>query len=275
MQIEELMGILKKIGKGPVKKLGQNFLLDEEVIEQMLQVARVGKNDIVLEIGPGLGFLTQGLVEKALRVVVVEKDEGLKSFLTETFKAFKNLEIIFGDFLRIDLQGLNLNKYKVVANLPYYITAPIINKLVGGQNRPESLTMLVQKEVGENLTRNTGVSNLLDLAVKLNGRCEFVTLVPARSFYPKPKVDSAVVHVEVYKESLVNVEDQALVFKVAKALFLGKRKQIHNTLQNNLLLPKESVLKVLKEVGLQGTERPEHLSVQNYIDLAQSWERNK
>lgn len=275
MQIEELMGILKKIGKGPVKKLGQNFLLDEEVIEQMLQVARVGKNDTVLEIGPGLGFLTQELVAKAHRVVVIEKDEGLKGFLTETFKAFKNLEIIFGDFLRIDLEGLNLKKYKVVANLPYYITAPIINKLVGGQNRPESLTMLVQKEVGENLTRNTGVSNLLDLAVKLNGRGEFVALVPAKSFYPKPKVDSAVVHVAVYKESLVSAEEQVVVFKVAKALFLGKRKQIHNTLQNNLQLPKELVLKVLKEVGLKGAERPEHLSVKNYIDLAQSWERNK
>lgn len=275
MQASEIIAILKRAGKKPNKLLGQHFLMDEEVLEDMLKAAKIGQEDLVLEVGPGLGVLTKLLAKQAGQVLAVEKDDTLKQVLKAQFGKQKNVQIVYGDILKLDLAKYVTQKYKVVANLPYYATSPIIQYFLHQNLRPESLTLLVQKEVGQNMVAAKGRLNLLALAIKLYADVSLVRQVPAKAFFPAPKVESVVVHLQLRSKPLVTALEEVVVFRVARALFSGKRKQIHNTLKANLGLADEQVKTVLAGVGLKGSERPEHLSVEKFISLGQAFSKLK
>lgn len=280
MTIEQLQTLLKKYKLRPDKKFGQNFLLDDEVLDQMVTAAEVDKNDIVLEIGPGIGNLTKRLAVKAGKVLAIEKDIRLQGLLADITKQNKNVEVAFSDVLHYDftsaLQVLaghasgTLVPYKVVANIPYYVTGKIVQIFLRVANKPTSITVLVQKEVAESIVAEPGQSNLLALSVRLIGAPHIVCPVPAESFYPAPKVRSAVVHIDIPRVLPHGEVDEKSFFRVAKACFAGKRKQIHNTLANNLRLSPEVVDKVLTEVGILPSARPQDLSVEQFILLSRA-----
>jgi 16S rRNA (adenine1518-N6/adenine1519-N6)-dimethyltransferase len=269
MTLETLKKLLNDYGLKPNKTFGQNFLLDEIVLQDMVDVAKVNDKDTVIEVGPGITNLTKFLLDKAGQVVAIEKDDQFISLLNSLKKKNKHFSYIKDDVLLVDLEELtkDFSDYKVVANIPYYVTGKIIQKFLAAKNKPQSMTMLMQKEVAQNLTAKPGNLNLLAISVQLHGEAKLVEVVPARSFFPAPKVDSAVVHIELYKKPKYKVEDEKFFYKVLKACFMGKRKQIHNTLTNNLGLDKKNVEDILQQCGIQPTTRPQQLSISQWLDL--------
>jgi 16S rRNA (adenine1518-N6/adenine1519-N6)-dimethyltransferase len=269
MTLETLKKLLNDYGLKPNKTFGQNFLLDEIVLQDMVDVAKVNDKDTVIEVGPGITNLTKFLLDKAGQVVAIEKDDQFISLLNSLKKKNKHFSYIKDDVLLVDLEELtkDFSDYKVVANIPYYVTGKIIQKFLAAKNKPQSMTMLMQKEVAQNLTAKPGNLNLLAISVQLHGEAKLVEVVPARSFFPAPKVDSAVVHIELYKKPKYKVEDEKFFYKVLKACFMGKRKQIHNTLTNNLGLDKKNVEDILQQCGIQPTTRPQQLSIAQWLDL--------
>lgn len=283
MTLETLKQLLNDYGLKPNKTFGQNFLLDEIVLQDMVDVAQVNEKDIVVEVGPGITNLTKFLLEKSGQVIAIEKDDQFISLLNSLKKKNKHFSYIKDDVLLVDLGELlssssrhlrsdsgeiaGTQSYKVVANIPYYVTGKIIQKFLAAKNKPVSMTMLMQKEVAQNLTAKPGNLNLLAISVQLHGEAKLVEIVPARSFFPAPKVDSAVVHIELYKKPKYKVEDEKFFYKVLKACFMGKRKQIHNTLTNNLGLDKKFVEDILHKCGIAPTTRPQQLSIQQWLDL--------
>ncbi len=276
MTIESLQNLLGKYKLRPDKKFGQNFLLDDAVLEAMLEAAHIGPNDVVLEVGPGIGNLTSKLVERAGSVLAIEKDDRLKPLLEDLLLRHKNLHVEFSDVLHFDfLQALSISStdssqppvYKVVANIPYYVTGKIVQIFLRAPARPKSITVLVQKEVAENMVAQPGRMNLLALSVQLIGTPTLVQKVPASSFYPAPKVDSAVVHIDIPSAPLYEEVDEKVFFRVARSCFAGKRKQIHNTLVGNLGLAPKTVDAVLEAAHIVRTTRPQELSVATFISL--------
>lgn len=277
MTVEELQKLLNKYNLRPDKKFGQNFLLDESVLDSMVEAANITSDDTVLEVGPGIGNLTKKLALSAGTVLAVEKDTRLQALLADVQAAHTNAHVEYSDILHFDFaaeltalsspaKGKKL-RYKVVANIPYYVTGKIVQVFLRAALKPTSITVLVQKEVAENIVAKPGAMNLLALSVQLIGTPTLVCKVPARSFYPAPKVDSAVVHISIPTESRYGVVDEKAFFRVARACFAGKRKQIHNTLVSNLALPADVVDSVLKDLGVDRTTRPQELSVERFLAL--------
>lgn len=281
MTLEELQRLLKKYHLKANHTLGQHFLLDDSVLDQMTEAADVGPNDTVLEVGPGVGNLTARLARTGARVIAVEKDRSFEALLTETAGRYPNIELRFADILQLNLEKVLLNVatadvphfgYKVVANLPYYLTGVFMQRVLRQSPRPSNVTVLIQREVAENMVAPPGKMNLLALSVQLVGVPRIVTPVPARSFFPAPKVESAVITVDIPSIPLYPGVDERQVFRVAKACFSGKRKQIHNTLAHNLGLSHNIVEDVLAKAGLSGATRPQHLSIAEFIRLARAVE---
>lgn len=273
MTLEELQKLLKKHHIAPNKTFGQNFLMDESVLEEMLDAAKVDSSSTVLEVGPGIGNLTECLAKRASRVLAVEKDTHFRSILGSIMKRYTNVSVEYADILRYDftaelerLQG-NAIRYKVVANIPYYVTGKIVQLFLRAPKRPESITILVQKEVAENMVAGPGRMNLLGLSVQLLGAPRLVCVVPGRSFYPAPKVDSAVVHIDIPQELPYPNVNEKLFFQVAKACFAGKRKQIHNSLKAGLNLTAEEVNRILNTAHITPTARPQDVSVVEFVKL--------
>lgn len=277
MTVEELQKLLHTYNLRPDKKFGQNFLLDESVLDSMVEAAHITPHDTVLEVGPGIGNLTQKLALSAGRVLAVEKDTRLQALLADVQAAHTNARVEYSDILHFDFMselaqisslsnGEKLH-YKVVANIPYYVTGKIVQVFLRAALKPASITVLVQKEVAENIVAQPGAMNLLALSVQLIGTPTLVRKVPAQSFYPAPKVDSAVVHISIPTESRFGVVDEKAFFRVARACFAGKRKQIHNTLVSNLALPAEVVEGLLKDVHIDRATRPQELSVEVFLAL--------
>jgi 16S rRNA (adenine1518-N6/adenine1519-N6)-dimethyltransferase len=269
MTPETLKQLLIDYGLKPNKTFGQNFLMDEIVLQDMVDVAEVDKKDVIVEVGPGITNLTKFLLDKAGQVISIEKDDQFIPILNSLKKKYKNFSYVHSDVLQVDLEKLTegFSKYKVVANIPYYVTGKIIQKFLSVKNKPLSMTLLMQKEVAENLTSKPGNLNLLAISVQLHGEARLVEIVPAQKFYPAPKVNSAVVHIELFKKPKYEIEDEKFFFKVIKACFLGKRKQIHNTLTNNLKLEKKLVEQILKDSNLSPDMRPQQLSIPQWITL--------
>ena len=259
------------------KKFGQNFLIDTHVLEKIISAAGITKNDCVLEIGPGIGTMTQYLAENAGHVVAVEIDRNLIPILKETLADYDNVTVINEDILRVDIKTLaeeyNGGKpIKVVANLPYYITTPIIMGLFESGVPIDNITVMVQKEVADRMKEGPGSKDYgaLSLAVQYYAEPEIVANVPPNCFIPRPNVGSAVIRLTRHKEMPVEVKDPALMFKIIRASFNQRRKTLQNGLGNAPELPytKEQIAAAIAEMGLTPTIRGEALSLAQFAQLS-------
>ena len=259
------------------KKFGQNFLIDTHVLEKIISAAGITKNDCVLEIGPGIGTMTQYLTENAGHVVTVEIDRNLIPILKETLADYDNVTVINEDILRVDIKALaeeyNGGKpIKVVANLPYYITTPIIMGLFESGVPIDNITVMVQKEVADRMKEGPGSKDYgaLSLAVQYYAEPEIVANVPPNCFIPRPNVGSAVIRLTRHKEMPVEVKDPALMFKIIRASFNQRRKTLQNGLGNAPELPytKEQIAAAIAEMGLTPTIRGEALSLAQFAQLS-------
>lgn len=270
--------ILKKYEFSFQKKYGQNFLIDTHVLDKIIRAAEISSDDFVLEIGPGIGTMTQYLAEAAREVAVVEIDDKLIPILEETLKEYENVTIIHGDILKVDIEGLVQEKnqgrpVKVVANLPYYITTPIIMGLLEGSAPVDSITVMVQKEVADRMKVGPGTKDYgaLSLAVQYYARPEIVANVPPNCFIPRPKVGSAVIRLTRHQTPPVQVQDEDFLFRIIRASFNQRRKTLVNSLNNSpeLQLTKEQVTKALEQMGLPVAVRGETLTLEQFAELTE------
>ncbi len=271
MKVTDLKQLLRSYDIRPDKGLGQHFLHDESVILDMLEAANINKSDTVLEVGPGLGVLTSALVQRAGHVVVFELDDKLAD-IVESQRA-ENLTVMRGDALELPLppRGSAL-PYKVVANIPYSITGKLIRHLITSLSGPISMTLLVQKEVAERMCAKPGQMSALSVAVQLHGTARIVRIVPPEAFYPAPKVDSAVVHVDLSGGLTLDVEEKAFM-RLVKFGFSQKRKQLKNTLAAGLRVEPAEIEKLLVKVRLAPTARAQELSMTQWRLLYDLFEK--
>lgn len=269
--------ILKKYEFRFQKKFGQNFLIDIHVLEKIIRAAQITKEDFVLEIGPGIGTMTQYLCENAREVVAVEIDSHLIPVLADTLSAYDNITVMNEDILKVDICKLAQEKndgrpIKVVANLPYYITTPIIMELFESHVPIESITVMVQKEVAERMRALPGTKDYgaLSLAVAYYAEAELVANVPPNCFMPRPNVGSAVIRLTRHPSPVVDVPDEKLLFKVIRASFNQRRKTLQNGLKNfeGFSYTKEQILSALEAAGLPENVRGETLSLEQFAEIA-------
>ena len=266
------------------KKFGQNFLIDERVLEKIISAAEVNKDDFVLEIGPGIGTMTQYLAENAREVMAVEIDKNLIPILQETLKEYENITVINDDILKVDINKLT-EEYnggraiKVVANLPYYITTPIIMGLFEGGVPIDNITVMVQKEVAERMQVGPGSKDYgaLSLAVQYYADAYIVANVPPNCFIPRPGVGSAVIRLTRHKEPPVEVDDPKLMFKLIRASFNQRRKTLQNGLNNSPELPfaKDEIADAIESLGVTPQIRGEALTLKQFADLSNYFTRNR
>lgn len=270
--------ILKKYEFSFQKKYGQNFLIDTHVLDKIIRAAEISSDDFVLEIGPGIGTMTQYLAEAAREVAVVEIDDKLIPILEETLKEYENVTIIHGDILKVDIEGLVREKnqgrpVKVVANLPYYITTPIIMGLLEGSAPVDSITVMVQKEVADRMKVGPGTKDYgaLSLAVQYYARPEIVANVPPNCFIPRPKVGSAVIRLTRHQTPPVQVQDEGFLFRIIRASFNQRRKTLVNSLNNaqDLQLTKDQITEALEQMGLPAAVRGETLTLEQFARLSE------
>lgn len=268
-----IKNILKKYQTHPSKGLGQHFLIDRGVIRKVIGAANLKPEDIVLEIGPGLGVLTQELAKKVKKVIAVEKDPKMIEMLKENLKDFKNVEIVKEDILKFKPQNQKglLANYKVVGNLPFYLTAPVIRKFLELlEARPLSMVLMVQKEVGQRICARPPKMNLLAVSVQFYAEPEIISYISKKSFWPQPKVDSAIIKLKVKKQKIK--VDKHLFFKIVKAGFSQPRKQIINNLSKGLKIERGQIKKWLSKNNIQPTQRAETLSINNWGELTRSYQ---
>jgi len=263
---------LRKYGLRLRKGLGQNLLIDDDVLEKIVEAASLTKDDLVLEIGPGLGVLTKRLASLASKVIAVEIDSALVGLLGRELRDCKNVEIIEADILKTDLSKLlppSSPKLKVVANLPYYITTPVIIHLLEKRDLIESMIIMIQKEVGERIIASPGGKDYgsLSILVQYYAIPELVTPVFSSSFIPRPKVDSSVIKLKVADAPRVKVDDEKLFFRVVRGAFGKRRKMLPNAL-SGAGFDKEKVVDLLNQMGLDPKQRGETLSIQEFAALS-------
>lgn len=268
--------VIQKYGFAFQKKFGQNFLIDPHVLDKIISAAGVTKDDMVLEIGPGIGTMTQYLAEAAGRVVAVEIDNNLIPILQETLKDYENVTVIHNDILKVDIAEL-AEKYnggrpiKVVASLPYYITTPIIMGLFESHVPIDNITVMVQKEVADRMQEGPGSKNYgaLSLAVQYYAEPYIVANVPPNCFIPRPSVGSAVIRLTRHKEAPVQTKDEQLMFRLIRASFNQRRKTLQNGLNNasDLHFTKEQIAKAIETMGLSASVRGETLTLEQFARL--------
>lgn len=251
--LEDIKRLLQKHKQWAKKFLGQNFLVSRSALDKIVNSANIEANDYIWEIGPGLGVLTKELCQKADRVTAIELDKTLLPVLKETVGKYENLEIINDDALQIRPPEI---PYKVVANIPYNITSPILNHFLQAENKPLSITMLIQKEVAEKLVKGAPDFSVISLQVYLFGTPQIISIIKSNEFHPAPKVDSAIIHIDIH--NLYDNETALKVLKLAKRAFKMGRKKLSNTLADKI--------ETLKILNLQDM-RPQHLTIENWISL--------
>lgn len=263
-----IKSLLSQYGIRPSKQRGQNFLIDEDVYEQIITTADLKKQDTVLEIGPGLGTLTNYLSDQAKRVVAVELDKKLFNLLQDRFRD-SNIEVINEDILSRPVRDLGIKPpYKVVANIPYNITSAIFKKFLVDDAQPVSMTLLVQKEIGERVTAKPGQLSILGISVQLYSTPTYVATVPAKAFEPAPKVDSCIVKLEkIHTFPFKDIEEK-FFWRVIKIGFSAKRKKLQKNLAGGLKIKNEQINEVFKELGLANTVRAQELSIEDWYKLA-------
>lgn len=271
------IAILQKYNFNFQKKFGQNFLIDTRVLEKIMNAAEITKNDFVLEIGPGIGTMTQYLCEHAREVAAVEIDKNLIPILTETLNVYHNVQVIHGDILKIDMKHLvqeknHGNPIKVVANLPYYITTPIIMGLFESHVPIDSITIMVQKEVAERMQAIPGSKDYgaLSLAVQYYAEPKIAAHVPPNCFIPRPAVGSAVIRLSRHQEPPVQIANENLMFALIRASFNQRRKTLVNGLNNapNIACSKQQILSALQEMDLPANVRGETLTLSQFAQLS-------
>jgi len=280
--------MLKKYGLHPSKSLGQNFLVDEHALQKVVNAADIQEDDVILEVGPGLGSLTRYLASAARRVIAVELDKRLLPALHEILSPFNNVELIIGDILvlnpaqlvtqeaysptkkensRSSASGNRSLPYKVVANIPYYITSALIRHLLEAEMRPESIVLMVQREVASRIAAQPPKMNLLALSVQAYGEPHIAAKIPAGAFYPPPKVDSAIVRIDLFPEARLPASLRPLFFRLAKAGFSQKRKTLRNTISAGMHWDKTQAETLLHKAGINPQRRAQTLSFDEWASL--------
>jgi len=272
--LQETKFIMNKYNIRADKSLGQNFLIDDEAVFGIVDAAKVSKDDLVIEIGPGLGTLTKELLEKAGKVICIELDKRMIEILQDRFSIYDSFELINNDVLKVDLKQViknaNMKNTKIVANLPYYITTPIIMKLLEDRLDIESITVMIQKEVADRLVTEPGKGDTgaITYAIHYYTNPKRVLEVPNTSFIPAPKVNSTVIQLKVLKEPKIEVENEQKLFEMIKAAFMQKRKTLANALTNSGKYgSKEQIEKAIEKLGIDIRIRPEKLTLEQYAEL--------
>ena len=262
--------LLKRYDLRAHKGLGQNFLQDPLALEQIISAAEIQPSDTVLEIGPGLGSLTRYLAVSAKEVVAVELDENLLPPLKAVLSPYQNIRLIHGDILKLSPKDLNLeNDYIVVANIPYYITSAVIRHLLESESKPRRIVLTVQKEVAQRICAEPGDMSLLALSVQIYGKPRIAAHIPANAFFPAPKVDSAVLIVDIYVSPRIREELLNAFFKLIKAGFSQKRKTLRNSLSSGLHISPTETANLLTQVNIDPQRRAETLSIKEWEKLSE------
>jgi 16S rRNA (adenine1518-N6/adenine1519-N6)-dimethyltransferase len=267
--------LLRQFDIRPKKSLGQNFLVNERAAAQIVAAAELEPVDVVLEVGPGLGALTRHLAARCRRVVAVELDQRLLPVLEYVLSDLHNVQLVHGDILELEPQTLLSPGYKVVANIPFYITSNLLRHLLEADIRPQLLVLTVQEEVARRIVAQPGDMSLLAVSVQVYGYPRIVNRLKAGAFYPRPKVDSAVVQIDLRSEGrpAQEVPDLDLFFELARAGFGQRRKQLHNALAAGLQYPRSEIDAALAQAGIDPRRRAETLSVAEWVALARALER--
>ena len=284
--LEETKFIMKKYNIRANKSLGQNFLINSEVVENIVNSSEINKEDMVIEVGPGLGTLTKYLLEKAGKVLCIELDPKMIKILNDRFSEYDNFEIINADVLKVNLNEVidenkkngKIKNVKVVANLPYYITTPIIMKLLEERLDIESITVMIQKEVADRLIEIPGGKNTGAITYTVYYYCESEKImeVPNSSFIPEPEVTSEVIKMNLRKDLGVKVDNPKVMFMIIKSAFMQRRKTLLNALTNTkVFINKEEGLNILKKLNLNENVRAEELSLQDFANIAQAITRKE
>ena len=277
--LEETRFIMKKYNIRANKNLGQNFLINEEVVKNIVGCSNIEKEDLVIEIGPGLGTLTKYLLEKAGKVICIELDTKMLQILEDRFSLYNNFELINNDVLKVDLKNIiekektegKIKNVKIVANLPYYITTPIIMKLLEEELELESITVMIQKEVADRLIATPGEKNTgaITYSVYYYADSEAIMEVPNSSFIPEPEVTSKVIKLNIRKEPAVKPKDKEKMFKIIKYAFMQKRKTLLNSLTNNgVFKNKTQGPEILNSLGIKENVRPEELTLEQFEKIS-------
>lgn len=279
---KETMFLLKKYNISANKSLGQNFLIEDEVIEKTIEAANIAKEDLVIEIGPGLGTLTNKLLKEAKKVIAVELDNRMVNILKQRFSMFNNLEILNEDVLKINLEQLienekrqnSIKQVKIVANLPYYITTPIIMKLLEDKLNIESITVMVQKEVAKRISAKPGEKLTGAITYSVQYYCEVKEIIEVKrtSFIPAPEVESEVIQLILRKNLEVEVKNEDTFFKLIRASFMQRRKTLLNGIANSGLIEKEKLKCILEKLKIKENIRGENLTLLQFAQIANEME---
>jgi 16S rRNA (adenine1518-N6/adenine1519-N6)-dimethyltransferase len=269
--------LLRQSGLKAKKSLGQHFLVDETVLNTIVEAAELSPEDTVIEVGPGLGILTVELARNAGKVIAVELDANLASLLKRRLGSLANLRVINADILKVNPSQLleAKNKYKVVANLPYYITSPVLRYFVEASTKPSLMVMMVQKEVGEAIVAGPGDMSLLAISLQAYSKPRIISHVPSSCFYPQPKVDSVILRLDVLPEPAVKVADMNSFFEVVRCGFSSPRKQLHNSLAHGLGVKPAEVALLLEQANIDVKRRAETLSLEEWAKLYEAWAFSK
>lgn len=267
----------------PKKSLGQNFLRDQEVLKKIIEVAKIKSDDNILEIGPGEGALSEKLMENAGKIIAIEKDDNLAKMLDSKWKRSDKIKVINSDILEVNLTELieknNFQNYKVIANIPYYITSPIIKMFLEAKYIPSEMILMVQKEVAKRICALPGEMSILSISVQYCAKPEILFYVSKKSFWPIPKVDSAVIRIIPHNltpsPSPSKGEEGNAFFQVVKAGFSSKRKTLLNNLSNSFHISKEETEEKIKKAGLDPTQRAQELSVEDWEKLLEMFNESR
>lgn len=261
--------ICQQLGIKPTKNKGQNFLVNDKILDKIIEAAELMSEDIVLEIGPGLGILTEVLAKKVKKIVAIELDKKLAAFLQEKFRQQKNIKIIQSDILKINLEDLNLKpgNYKLVANLPYQITGLVLRKFLSQELKPISITLMLQKEVVERILEKNKKSAIISVITNFYGQPKIIQLVNKNNFWPVPKVDSAILKINLFSKNKFNLNSQEedKFIKVVKTGFSHPRKQVASNLAR--FWPKENIILFLEQIGLSTKIRAEDIKIDNWYTI--------
>jgi len=287
-----MRNLLKKYKIYPSKRLGQNFLIDKGAVKRVIEAANLQPDDIVLEIGPGTGVLTIELAKRVKKVIAVEKDQKMIEILKETLKEFENVEIVQEDILKFQIPNgaqaklgrvaggleskLQIPNYKVVGNLPFYLTAPAIRKFLEAKNRPKEMVLIVQKEVGQRICAKPPDMSILAVSVQFYAKPKIVSYISKKSFWPQPKVDSAIIRITPrqpapYRNEVSGAGFRERFFGIVRAGFSQPRKQILNNFSKRLQLNKEEIKAWLLEGEIQPSQRAETLTIKDWIKLTKTF----
>ena len=259
-----IKNLLDKYGTWPSKGLGQNFLIDKNVLKKIIDSADIKSDDIILEVGPGIGTLTCELAKKAKKVIAIEKDEKMCKILKETLTDYKNVEIINADILKLNPKPYALYPYKLVANIPYYLTSPLIRKFLESSNQPTEIILMLQKEVAQRICAKPPQMSLLAVSVQFYAEPKIISYVSKNCFWPAPKVDSAIIKIIPFKKQNIPSD---LFFRIVKAGFSQPRKQLAGNLSKSLKLDKKIVESWLLKNNIKPIQRAETLFVKDWEAL--------